>query len=506
MIRKILSVLVAALILTGCGGRKDSVPDKIQPVIGSQNPGSYPVKNPLLEKLALFSQDSLLRHALLSYCFIEAGSDSVIAMLNPDLSLVPASTLKLFTTAAALEILGPETRFKTTLQYEGRITGRTLHGNIILKGGGDPTFCLSEPNKKLIFSNWTKALKRLGIDTLDGSVVGDGTVFDMDYIPYTWTWGEINLAYCAAASGLSVNGNIYELNFEPLKQRWFAADLKRVTPYIPEEEYFNRVAEAEVDKELIYLIGHPFTNQRMIRGTMPKGTAGVSVAAAISNPPLVAASEFLIALRQDGIAVSGKAFSLADSDSITDRLNRGEIRNITSVSSPTLESIVFTVNQLSYNFYAENLLKQVGLKVLKHGGTESGALAVYRFWKERGMDMGGFAMFDGCGISRFNTVTARQLTWLLKYMQSSEVYNPFFNSLSIAGVSGTLHTMCFNSPAKGNVHAKGGTMSRVRSYAGYAATRSGKTIIFSIMVNNFDGPSTEVREKIGRILDAVVQN
>ncbi|MCX6280397.1 MAG: D-alanyl-D-alanine carboxypeptidase/D-alanyl-D-alanine-endopeptidase, partial [Bacteroidetes bacterium] len=460
--------------------------------------------NPLVTRLGEFSKDTVLRHASYSYCFIDASNDSLIAGFNEDQALVPASIMKLFTTAAALEILEPGSRFKTSLQYEGRIAGHTLHGNLIIKGGGDPTFCLGEEQMKQLFSSWCLSLKKLGVDSVDGSVIGDGRIFDDDYIPYSWTWGEINLGYSAAASGLSVNGNIYELFFEPARGKRFASGMRKVSPYIPEETYFNRVAEAETDDEDVYLIGHPQTNKKIIRGTIPKGTKEISIVGTINNPPLATAGEFLNSLRMKKIYISGKAFSASDSDSIAERLDKSSARDIASIQSPAVSSIVQVTNQASYNFFAESLLKHIGLKVFKYGGTEAGALAVRRHWESRGMDMGGFAMFDGSGISRFNTITTRQATWLLSYMLTSPVSGDFLGSLSVAGVSGTLRTMCINTAAAGKIEAKSGTMSRVKSYAGYAHTRSGKKLIFTIIVNNFDGPSFEMKEKIGKIMEIMV--
>jgi D-alanyl-D-alanine carboxypeptidase/D-alanyl-D-alanine-endopeptidase (penicillin-binding protein 4) len=505
MMRFLGPLLFLAFIFPGCTGNKPVPPVENSVAKVGLKPAAMAEEDRLMAELDRFSKDPLLRHASISYCILDASNDSLIAGRNLDLSLVPASTMKLFTTAAALEILGPGTRFKTTLQYEGTITGRTLHGNIIIRGGGDPAFGLMEQSLKNIFTNWCKAIKKLGIDSVDGSIVGDGEIFDQDYIPYTWTWGEINLGYCAAASGLSVNGNIYRLFFEPLKERRFRSELKKVTPYIPGEEYYNRVVETEVDEEEIFLVGHPLAKRKTIRGVVPKGKAEVSIVAAVSNPPLAAALEFSNSLRNCGVFVSGTAFSIADSDAMAERIKKGRLVDVTSVSSPTVADIVTTTNQASYNFFAENLLKHIGLKVLRHGGTEAGALAVRRYWEKKGMDMGGFAMFDGSGISRFNNVTARQMAWLLSYMRSSPESNDFQTSLSVAGVSGTLRSMCLKTAAQGNVQAKSGTMSRVKSYAGYAKTRSGKTLIFSFIINNFDGPSVEIKQKIGRILDVMVK-
>jgi D-alanyl-D-alanine carboxypeptidase/D-alanyl-D-alanine-endopeptidase (penicillin-binding protein 4) len=503
VIRNILVIGVVVLFM-GCSHSKTTPPFPKISITTTSVKADVKAGRPLIYQLGEFSKDTVLRHASFSCRFIDASNDSLIAGFNEDLALIPASTMKLFTTAAALEILGPETRFKTSLQYEGIIKEHTLHGNLIIKGGGDPTFCLEEETMKVLFTNWCKAIKKLGIDSVDGSVIGDGRIFDQDYIPYTWTWGEINLGYCAAASGLSINGNLYELFFDPVKEKRFSSGLKKVTPFIPEETYFNRVAETEAEEEDIFIIGHPLTNKKIISGTVPKGKTEVSVVAPISNPPLAAAGEFLNTLREKGIYISGKAYSADDSDSLVERLTKSLIRDITSVQSPTVASIVQTTNQASYNFFAENLLKHIGLKVFKYGGTESGALAVRRFWEGKGMDMGGFAMFDGSGVSRFNTFTAKQITWLLSYMRTSGFAGDFLSSLPVAGVSGTLRNMCINTAAEGNVEAKSGTMSRVKSYAGYAQTKSGRTLVFTIIVNNFDGSSVDIKEKIGKIMNAMV--
>jgi len=497
--------LSALVFICSCTGRNPSVPSGSMAARDSVKSDTAHLKSSFSSELDRFLKDPQLRHASLSYCFRDASNNSLIAGLNEDLSLVPASTMKLFTTAAALEILEPGTRFTTSLQYEGVLRGKTLTGNIIIKGGGDPTFCLGEQVIKITFSNWARALRKAGIDSVFGSVLGDGSIFDEDYIPYTWTWGEINMGYCAAASGLSINGNVYQMFFDPIKEIRFASGLRKVTPLIPEELFYNRVYETETDEEDVYLIGHPQTNKKIIRGSVPKGKPEVPLVATISNPPLAAATEFLGALRENGVFVSGTALSVTNSDSLAEIIKKAVIINIATVHSPTVADIVSTTNQASYNFFAETLLKHIGLKVFKQGGTESGALAVRRYWESKGMDMGGFAMFDGSGVSRFNTFTSRQMVWLLYNMQSSGVSEEFLSSLSVAGVSGTMRTMCINSDAEGNVRAKSGTMSRVKSYAGYANTKSGKTIIFSIMVNNYDGSAFDMKMRIGHLLDALVK-
>lgn len=461
-------------------------------------------KSTLQQELERFMADTVLKNGMFGLFVIDASTGDIIAQHNPDLSLVPASTMKLFTTAAALEILGPDKRFSTSVYYTGEVVNRVLNGNIVVRGGGDPTLGMGDGTRKILYSNWISQIRKAGIDSVNGSVIGDGTIFDKDYIPYTWTWGEINLAYCAAASGLSVNGNVFTLFLEARKRDHYRPSLEKITPYIPDQYFENRTVEAESPEEEIYLVGHPFSDQKMIRGVIPRGKGEAALVASVSNPPLVFAADLLTAMNQKGIRVSGKAFSLADSDSLKSLLGRSRSTTLAGTGSSNVASIVYTVNQHSYNFFAETLLKHIGLKIMRYGSTDAGARAVYNFFRNKGMDTDGFYIFDGSGISRFNSVTVRQMAWVLRYMQSSPEYEVYRNSLSVAGVSGTLSHLLNGTPAQGNLLAKSGTMSRVKSYAGYLRTTSGRDLIFAVIVNNFNCPSPEMTHKLERLMGAMV--
>lgn len=458
-------------------------------------------KTPLQTAIETLASDPAMKNGSFGLLVTDAATGEVIAEHNPDLSLVPASTMKLFTTAAALEILGPDKRFRTSLLYEGRITDSVLNGNIVIRGGGDPTLGVGDETRKVLYSNWVRQIRKAGIDSVHGNVIGDGTIFDKDYIPYTWTWGEINLAYCAAASGLSVNGNTFTLYLDARKRERFHPGLEKVTPYIPDLWFENRTYETEdADMEDLYLVGHPFSDARMIRGVVPQGKEEAALVATVSNPPLVLAADFRNALETKGIQVSGRALSLADSDSLQKLLERARYTELSVISSPTVASIVYTVNRNSYNFFAETLLKHIGLKIMRYGSTDAGARAVYNLLRDKGMDTDGFFMFDGSGISRFNSVTARQMVWVLDYMTRSPYAEEYRNSLSVAGVSGTLGRLLNGTPAEGNLQAKSGSMSRVKSYAGYIRTPSGRQLIFAVIVNNFNCTGHEMTGKLERIM------
>jgi len=142
---------------------------------------------------------------------------------------------------------------------------------------------------------------------------------------------------------------------------------------------------------------------------------------------------------------------------------------------------------------------------MRIGGTDAGAQAVYHFFRNEGMDTDGFWLFDGSGISRYNSATARQMVWVLRYMASSPEREEFRNSLSVAGVSGTLSHLLNGTPAEGNLVAKSGTMSRVKSYAGYLRTTAGRELVFAVIVNNFNCPAPEMTRKLERIMELMVE-
>jgi D-alanyl-D-alanine carboxypeptidase/D-alanyl-D-alanine-endopeptidase (penicillin-binding protein 4) len=498
-----LILLIPVWVAISCNREPEKPPVTVQAAVPDTIKDTLPKKTQLQIEIELFADDPVMKNGSFGLLVVDAATGEVIAEHDPDLSLVPASTMKLFTTAAALEILGPDKRFRTSFGYEGRIADGVLVGNIVIKGGGDPTLGMGEQTRKILYYNWIDKIKKAGIDSVNGSVIADGTLFDKDYIPYTWTWGEINLAYCAAASGLSVNGNTFMLFIEARKRDRFRPALEKVCPYIPDQYFENRTVEMENQEEEIYLVGHPFSDQKMIRGVIPAGKEEAALVASVSNPPLAFAADFMNAMIKKGITVSGRAVSLADSDSLDKFLEKARMNELSGINSPTVASIIHTTNQNSYNFFAETLLKHMGLKIMRYGSTDAGANAVYNYFRNKGMDTDGLYIFDGSGISRYNSATARQMVWVLNFMQSSPDRDIFRNSLSVAGVSGTLGHLLSGTPAEGNLLAKSGTMSRVKSYAGYIHAVSGRELIFAVIVNNFNCPSPEMTRKLEKIMKAM---
>lgn len=496
---KVLGFVLLLIVLSACHTNKVKTTEEVTG--GSPNLQSakkLEASDSLFMAIDDFDHDSVLRNASFAYIIYDVTADSLIVERNPDLSLVPASTIKLFTTAAALELLGPGANFRTRLLYDGVIINRVLNGNLIIKGGGDPTFCVGEQAMNRVFSAWESSIAKLHIDSINGHIIGDARIFSEDFIPYTWTWGEINLGYSAAPSGLSINGNLFDLKFDPSQKDFIIPGDGELAQTHPGSTYLNQLAVFNADEEL-YLVGFPDSPVKRIRGTVKEATRQAEVVGVIHDPALVAATLLRRKLIEKGIPVSGKAKSTSGMDSLRASNSSLTRTEIASIGSPSVASMVYSVNQHSNNFLAETLLKQIGARTKGYGSTEAGIQAVYAFLKSKGIDLSGFFMYDGSGISRYNALTVTQLVELLKYMQHSKLSGTFRNSLSVAGQSGTLGKICINSEAAGNIQGKSGTMSRVKSYAGYSRTRNNHQLVFAVIVNNFNCTSVEMRSKLEKI-------
>jgi D-alanyl-D-alanine carboxypeptidase/D-alanyl-D-alanine-endopeptidase (penicillin-binding protein 4) len=177
-----------------------------------------------------------------------------------------------------------------------------------------------------------------------------------------------------------------------------------------------------------------------------------------------------------------------------------EAHLITKTYSPKLADIVNQTNTYSVNLYAEHLVNQIGLKIYKSGDPESGTTAITNFWKEKGLDVDGMYLNDGSGLSRFNAITAKHLVSILKYMKTSENYDEFYNSLPIAGKTGTIRSIGKNTFAENNLRAKSGYMTRARSYAGYVTTKSNRKIAFALIVNNYNCTPYEMKKKMESLM------
>ncbi len=430
----------------------------------------------------------------------------ILASYHSDKSFMPASTQKLFTTATALEVLDSNFKFTTSLQYSGSIdtVSGILYGNILIKGGGDPTLgskYFDSTKDKQFLNDWLNAIKKLGIDSVAGAVVADASVFDYNIVPTTWSWNNMGNYYGAGANGLTVFDNYYTVFFKTSSKIGEITEPVQVIPDIPNLVFDNTSISDSITYDNSYIFGAPFSNQRYVRGELPAGKANFGVKGSMPDPAYTTAYIFEKYLQKNGIGIKNKATTI--------RLSQQKFPDrtlITKTRSPKLSEIIKQTNTHSINLFAEHLLKEIGLKLSGNTITEKAVDEIIKFWKEKNVDTQGMFLYDGSGLSRHDSFTPSQMVQILTYMKNnSRNFSDFYNSLPIAGETGTMKNMFKKSIAKGKLRAKSGTVDRVKAYAGYVTSVSGREIVFSMVVNDFSCSSGDAKKQLEKLMNALAE-
>lgn len=447
------------------------------------------------QKIAGWQAVPGLSTASVSVAVSDNQTGEVLIKSEPQQSLVPASILKLMTTATALEVFGPDFRFQTTLASWGMIRNDTLFGDLQIIGGGDPTLGSSYfPENGHFMDDWIKVLQDKSIKAVKGNLVLDATIYESQMIPNTWIWEDIGNYYGAGASGISLYDNLYKIHLSAGKEAGMPTKIEHIDPEIPGLDIKNEVLSSDINSDQAYVFGSPMEYSRVIRGTIPKNKSDFVVKASIPDPSALLAYEFRKQLAAKGISVSGESrFEKANT--------KEEVPVVHSVNlSPTLREIIKVTNYESVNLFAEHFLKQLAFSHSGLGTTQGGCKFVVEFWKGKGLDMTGLFMNDGSGLSRFNAITAIQMVNVLNYMKTKSKWSAdFYGSLTTVG-KGTLTVLRGENFPIHSLRAKSGSMTRVRCFAGYLTTDSGRQLSYSIMLNNFSCSQGEAMRKIEEVL------
>ncbi len=404
---------------------------------------------------------------------------------NEDKLLMPASDLKLFTTAAGLILLGSEYRFSTDIFLNGNLDGSILKGDLIIRGRGDPTISGRFYNDDMyrVFSDWADSLSAYGIDEISGNIIGDDNAFDDVGLGAGWAWDYESEWFAAQSSAVSFNDNCVDVIVTYDKETKLPKiNIQPQTKYVV---IINNVLP--VPKDSVSSIGvyrERGTNVITVYGTIREDDS-VKTFVTVNNPTQYSMVVLKDVLEKKGIKVHGYPM---DVDDITSPLDYSKMKKLCTTFSPPLKEIIKVINKNSQNFFAEQLLKTIGLEKEGYGTVANGVKAENKIFKEIGINPESMILADGSGLSRLDFVTAKQIVTLLDYMYKSKYFIPFFNSLSIAGVDGSLADRLKNTNAKDRIRAKAGFLEGVRSLSGYAFTADNEPVAFSIIVNNFNVP------------------
>ena len=414
-----------------------------------------------------------------------------IYQLDAGRLMMPASNMKIFTTAAAAEILGWDHRFTTTLETTAPIEGGILTGDLIVRGGGDPTINSRDGRAPAILAEWVSALRAAGVTEITGRIIGDDQLFDDDGIGPGWAWDYLQFGYAAPVGALEYNENLATLSVQPGPQEGGGA-IVTLSPGagLRLASRVSTVAQGgTTDISYRRRLDEPILE---VSGTIAKGSAPLTRTVAVVNPTVYFAQSLKDTLIGRGIRVGGEAVDM--DDIAAELLTQPRLRRVlASTQSPPLREIATTLMKVSQNLYAETLAKAIGASRGGLGTYEGGLDTIRKQIASWGIPNDAYVIADGSGLSRYNYVSAGAVVDILEHMYKDPKHkDAFVATFPIAGKDGTVSTRMRKTRAEGNAVAKTGSISNARSLSGYVRTRDGEMLVFSILANDFVIPAATV--------------
>ncbi len=457
----------------------------------------------LREELESVLADRRLEGAEIALHVTRIEDGEVLFSRNADQPFIPASNQKIVTAVAALDTLGHDYEFITTLRMSGEVRNGSLEGDLMLIGGGDPT--LGSPaigeDPTAQFEIWAEVLKKRGIKRINGDIIVDQSLFDDMHVHPDWPRNQLVRHYSAPLTAMIFQDNCIRISVRPGRAPGTAATVEIYPPldYIRIENTCRTGTGSNT-------IGIDRTEDSagiIVWGEAMHRTGGWSGLVAAPNPSSFAGESFAYVLRTRGIEIEGsvraKSKGTGSGENDTTLLARRR--------APLTKALEIMLVD-SQNLYAESLLKIMGARIHETGSWKSGADAVNSALKAREIGEENITVADGSGYSRNNRITAEAICELLTQLyKSGENEAKLKTLLPMAGAEGTLANRLTGSDHAGRVHAKSGYISRVGSLSGYARTDAGKLVAFSIMINNFRrGSNSDMRQIQDSIVKVLLEN
>jgi D-alanyl-D-alanine carboxypeptidase/D-alanyl-D-alanine-endopeptidase (penicillin-binding protein 4) len=432
-------------------------------------------------------QDSQCRYASVSLTVLDAKTGETIFTANPDMGLATASTMKTITAITAFNLLGRDFQYQTQLGYVGQIEpDGTLRGDVVIKGSGDPTlgsWRWATTKENVVLNTMVSALQKAGIKKISGSIVGDDSVFGSQNIPEGWIWQDVGNYYGAGTSGLCWRENQFDIKLRTGRVNAPITVLSTLpsTPYLTIKSELMNAEAGTGDRAYAFL---PIANNLIyLRGTYAIDQTKKSITAALPDPAYDAAFRLDDTLKRLGISTGRPPQSVTNMITASNG-NYQDIKPLITITSPALSKIIYWLDQKSVNLYAEQLIKTIAWKMGKSPSTMNGAKAVQNFWKTRGIDPNSLNTVDGSGLAPGNRVTTLTMARILQSAKKESWYTDFYESL----------------PVYNNMKMKSGSINDVLAYTGYQ-NHAGQEVCFSIIVNNYSGSSSGIKQKLFKVLD-----
>ncbi len=500
----------------------------------AKKPGSSKAQNPRVEHdIAQILSDPDVARGFWGIEAVSLDSGKTVFEFNQDKFFTPASNTKLFTTAAVLGLIGPDYRFKTTVETVGALDkyGR-LNSDLVIVGRGDPNlsgrtlpYNLHTERKVppiQVLQDLADQLVQKGLKYIDGDVVADDSYYVFERYGEGWSQDDLVWEWGAPVSALTINDNVIFVNIMPADRPGERAFLS-ITPFAEYYRVDNRVTTTPqgTGPRKIYINREPGSNQLTFWGTIPQDDAGAGEALAIDDPADFTAKLFRELLEARGVVIYGRArtrhteLASMQTFSVTSLASGGGGDSATRTPAPLVLASyqsqpvaqdLRVINKVSQNLHAELMLRLLGKEKGTSGSIQGGLEVLRSFLTNAGLKPDEFVFYDGSGLSRENLVTPEAVVSLLRYARQQPWAKMYEDTLPLGGVDGSLSDRFKNLPAGTVVHGKTGSLNHVNSLSGYATTQKGDHIAFCIMGNNHNLPAKKALDTIDHILDTLVED
>lgn len=452
--------------------------------------GSYgqTIQVKIAKAYKVFESDPQLKNALSSLYIIDASTGRPVFDKNSTIGMAPASTQKIITAATAYELLGKDFRYTTRFGYTGNINSDSLKGSLYVRGSGDPTlgsWRWPNHNEDAVIGRLGSAIKNLGLRKYDSFII-DANGWESEVIPDGWTWQDIGNYYGAGAGVLNWRENQYDLVLQSGKDIGDKITVLETRPKLYSYHFISKATAAASgtgDNAYIYFPLH--SSGAVVRGTIPVNEKKFVISGSMPSSKDQFILTLIDTLTQRGI--NSRSQKLATIDRFSEKFNHEQLTIFHEERSPVLDSMVYWFLRKSINLYGEALVKTFATEKKLVATTKNGIEQVRDFWKSKGIPVTMLNMADGSGLSPLNRVTTHAQVSVLKYARNKPWFNGFYEGI----------------PEFNGMKMKSGTINGVKGYCGYHQSKDGKTYIFSFLVNNYNGSSSELVQKMYKVLDVL---
>ncbi len=477
----VVTIVTLACALSGCAA-------KATPTVAAPS-GAAPSRTAIQRDLAAIFSDPAIDHSFWGVAVRSLKTGEVIYSHNPARLQTPASTQKIITTAVAAERLGWDYRYTTKIYATGQMSGGDLDGDLVVVSNGDPTINPRQPDRWGAFDAWAKELYARGLRRVGGQLIGDDNAFAEPGWGVGWAWDDLVTGYGAAVGALQYNENQIELMIGPGQAAGDRAIISVSPPGsgIVLSHAVTTVAEGQPSRVTLYRL--PGSNLLTVSGQMAVGAQAITEYAAAPNPTVLYLNALREALARNGIFVGGSSLDIDDARVKPDYARASVLLED---RSPTIGAMIDVCLKWSRNQYAETFLYSVAPSGAE--ATASGSLgSVRETLGQWGVTSDLYVTRDGSGLSRNDYLAPDALVGVLTQMWKDPKHRePFRSALPQSAVSGFLANRLKNSPAAERVWAKTGSMSNVRSLAGYVMTADNEPLVFAFMATGFRVPGSRI--------------